>query len=398
MDCQEFDLFFGPGAKRNIESPYWVRGSPAVNASMAIHDRRYKRILTNALFAYDVARLLAGRFGLGTVVRQSLRPGPTSSVKETDHERITDSAWAFDTERQHTVMMIVEVQSWRERPLELRILRYVVDRLMELYEDLVRADQRPGLSPVVVAVLYTGRDRWRPPPLHDLFSPLARKLMRFEFPLLYYDVLHMEPEEDPEQPLLRMVFEVERCEDPSETIPVMQAIRGLEDREAYALLIRFLCDKMRQWDQLRDAQGRLLLDAGQLDDTRPLSEVVKEMETVQERFLRQLADRRAEGHAEGRVEGRVEGWAEGQVGGLLLGFRRTLAASGLDSKLVQDVQTHVDQLIEAARRGVHFDPDDIPDGGRLLAAIQESDGPEKVPAERIWGLLPHIPEDDTDPK
>ena len=39
---------------------------------MAIHDRRYKRILTSALFAYDMAQLLADRFGLGSVDRRSL--------------------------------------------------------------------------------------------------------------------------------------------------------------------------------------------------------------------------------------------------------------------------------------------------------------------------------------
>ena len=36
---------------------------------MAVHDRRYKRILTSPVFAYDVARLLAYEFNLGTVDR-----------------------------------------------------------------------------------------------------------------------------------------------------------------------------------------------------------------------------------------------------------------------------------------------------------------------------------------
>lgn len=82
---------------------------------MAIHDRGYKRILTSAVFAYEMAQVLADAFGLGTVDRQSLQPRPTSSVKETGHERIADSTWAFDTDRQRTVMMIVEAQSSRER-------------------------------------------------------------------------------------------------------------------------------------------------------------------------------------------------------------------------------------------------------------------------------------------
>ena len=347
---------------------------------MAIHDRRYKRVLTSAIFAYEMAQVLADAFNLGTVDRRSLQPEPTSSVKETSRERITDSAWAFDTDRQPTVMMIVEAQSSREYNLELRLARYVLDRLLELSE--ARRRGRRPLPPVVVAVLYTGADRWRPPALHDLFSPLAQALMRFEFPVLYYDVLHMEPEEEPASRLLRMVFQVERCGDPGETVPVLEAIRDLEDRDTYELLLRFLADKMRLWDRIHDEQGRVLLDAGQLDDSRPLSEVVREMETVQERFFRQIA----------------EGRAEGQVVGMLLSFRRALDASGLDSRLTREVEAHVDRILEAVRHGVRFDLDDIPDGVRLLIAIRDGGGPEQVPAERIWGLLPHIPEEDDTPK
>ena len=345
---------------------------------MAIHDRRYRRILTSAVFAYEMALALADHFTLGTVDRQSLQPEPASSVKETGHERVADSVWAFDTDRQHTVMMIVEAQSSRERDLELRLARYVLDRLLELCEDRKRRSRPQPLPPVVVAVPYTGPDRWRPPSLHDLFSPMAQALMRFEFPLPYYDVQHMERDEEPDSHLLRMVFEVERCGDLEETVPVLEAIRGLADRDAYELLLRFLSDKMRQWDRLRDEQGRSLLDDSQLDDSRPLGEVAREMETVQERFFRQLA----------------EGRAEGQIVGMLLSFRRALAVSGLDRRLARDVEAHLDRIIKAARRGATFDLDDIPDGARLLITIQEGGGPTRVPAERIWGLLPHIPEED----
>lgn len=120
---------------------------------MAIHDRRYKRILTSTVVAYEMAQVLADAFGLGTVDRQSLQPGPTSSVKETGHERIADSTRAFDTDRQRTVMMIVEAQSARSRALELRLTRYVMDRLLELYEGMTRHARRQGLPPVVAAAL-----------------------------------------------------------------------------------------------------------------------------------------------------------------------------------------------------------------------------------------------------
>ena len=43
---------------------------------MAVHDRRYKRILTSPVFAYDVARLLADEFNLGTVARPPCGPAP----------------------------------------------------------------------------------------------------------------------------------------------------------------------------------------------------------------------------------------------------------------------------------------------------------------------------------
>ena len=349
---------------------------------MATHDRRYKRILTSAIFAYDVAQLLAQRFDLGTVDRHSLRAGPTGSVRESEHERIADSTWAFDTDRQPTVIMIVEAQSSRQHHFMVRILRYVVDRLLELCEDRAWHGSEQGLPPVAVAILYTGPDPWQPPSLHDLFSPLARLLMRFDFPVQYYDVLHMDRRDDPEQRLLRLVFEIERCAGLADTAAVRQAVRGLEDRDAYELLMRFLTGKMMQWGDLRDDQGRLLLDAARLDDSRPLSEVERDMETAQEHLLRQLAEQRAEGRT------------EGQVAGILASFQRTLATSGLDRRLAEDVAAYAAQIVEAARRGVHFDLDHIPDGGQLLVVIQEGGGPARVPAERIWALLPHIPEDD----
>lgn len=349
---------------------------------MATHDRRYKRILTSSIFAYDVAQLLAQRFDLGIVDRHSLRAGPTGSIRESEHERIADSTWSFDTDRQPTVIMIVEAQSSRQRHFMVRILRYVVDRLLELCEDRAWHGSDRGLPPVAVAVLYTGPDPWQPPSLQDLFSPLARLLMQFDFPVQYYDVLHMSRRDDPEHRLLRLVFAIERCAGLGNTASIRQAVRGLEDREAHALLMRFLADKIAQWGNLRDDQGRLLLDVSRLDDSRPLSEVEKEMETAQEHLLRQLA----------------EGRAAGQVEGMLVSFQRTLAVSGLDRQLVEDITAYADQITEAARRGVHFDLDHLPDGARLLAVIQEGGGPIQVPTERIWALLPHIPEEDTPPK
>ena len=177
-------------------------------------------------------------------------------------ERIADAAWTFDTDRQRTVMMIVEAQSARQRHLAVRLLRYVVDRLLELCEDRQRHDPAGGLPPVVVAVLYTGPDRWRMPSLPDLFSPVAQALMRFELPLRYYDIHHMDRREDPDQPLLRLVFDIERAGDPGETVAVAEAVRALADEEAHALMTRFLSDKMRQWINLRDARGRRLVDVG----------------------------------------------------------------------------------------------------------------------------------------
>ena len=365
---------------------------------MAIHDRRYKRILTSPIFAYDVARLLADEFNLGTVARPSLQAGPTSSVRESERERIADAAWTFDTERQRTVMMIVEAQSARQRHLAVRLLRYVVDRLLELCEDRERHDPAGGLPPVVVAVLYTGPDRWRMPSLSDLFSPVAQALMRFEFPLRYYDIHHMDRREDPEQPLLRLAFDIERAGDPSETVSVAEAIRALPDEEAYALMTRFLSDKMRQWINLRDARGRRLVDVDRLDDRRPLKEVEREMETIQERFDRLMDERHTAGLTAGRAEGLTAGRAEGEIVGVLVSFRRALVDSGLDPRLAAEVEAHADRIVEAARRGVRFDLDDIPDAARLLAAIRDGGGPARVSAERIWALLPHIPEEDAEPK
>ncbi|MDE0672405.1 MAG: hypothetical protein F4Y08_10140 [Caldilineaceae bacterium SB0662_bin_9] len=118
------------------------------------------------------------------------------------------------------------------------------------------------------------------------------------------------------------------------------------------------------------------------------------METAQERFDRLLAEQRAEGRAQGLAEAKAAGMVEGILGS----FRRGLAVSGLNRRLVEDVEAHADRIVEAAWRGTHFDLDDIPDGGRLLATVQEGGDPAQVPAERIWALLPPVPKDDTVPR
>ena len=53
-----------------------------------------------------------------------------------------------------------------------------------------------------------------------------------------------------------MVFDIKRAGDPSETVPVAEAVKALADRETHELTTRFLSDKMRQWASLRDAWGR----------------------------------------------------------------------------------------------------------------------------------------------
>ncbi len=274
---------------------------------MAVHDKRYQHILISTVFAYDVALLLADEFDLGTVARPTLQAGPTSSIQESARERIADSAWTFDTDLQRTVRMIVKAQSALQRHLAVRLLRYVVDRLLELCEDRQRYDPAGGLPPVVVAVLYTGP---------DLFSPVAQALMRFEFPLRYDDVRSMDRREDPDRPLLRLAFDIERTGDPGETVPLAQAIRALEDEDAYALMTRFLSDEMQQWVNLRDARGRRLVDVVRLDDGRPLKEVEREMETIQECFDRLMDERQ------------IAGLTAGEIVGLLVSFRRALADNG----------------------------------------------------------------------
>ena len=127
-----------------------------------------------------------------------------------------------------------------------------------------------------------------------------------------------------------------------------------------------------------------------LDDRRPLKEVEREMETIQERFNRLMDERYTAGLAEGRTAGKIAG--------LLVSFRRALADSGLDPRLAEAVEAHADRIVEAARRGVRFDLDDIPDAAPLIAAIRDGGGPARVSAERIWALLPHIPEEDAGPE
>ncbi len=75
-----------------------------------------------------------------------------------------------------------------------------------------------------------------------------------------------------------------------------------------------------------------------------------------------------------------------------------LADSGLDHRLAAAVAAHADRIVAAPRRGVRFDLEDIPDAARLMAVIRDGSGPARVSAERIWALLPHIPEEDAEPE
>ena len=250
-------------------------------------------------------------------------------------ERIADAAWTFDTDRQRTVMMIVEAQSARQRHLAVRLLRYVVDRLLELCEDRARHDPAPAASGRGRPLHRSGR--WRMPSLPDLFSPVAQALMRFEFPCGTTTSTTWTAARTPTSPW-RLAFDIERAGDPGETVPVAEAVRALEDEEAHALMMRFLSDKMRQWINLRDARGRRLVD-------------------------------------ERHTAGLAEGLAAGEIVGVLVSFRRALANSGLDHRLAAEVEAYADRIVEAVRRGVRFDLDDIPDAARLMAAIRDGGGP-----------------------
>ena len=71
----------------------------------------------------------------------------------------------------------------------------------------------------------------------------------------------------------------------------------------------------------------------------------RERAKLQERFHRPMDERRTEGRTEG----------------MPISFRRALADSGLDRHPEADVEAHADRIVEAARRGVRFAPDDIPE-------------------------------------
>ena len=135
--------------------------------------------------------------------------------------------------------------------------------------------------------------------------------------------------------------------------------------------------------------------SGSTDSNDPLAEAERKVETAQEHFDRLLAEQRAKGRAEGRAQAETAGMVEG----MLISFRRGLAASGLARHIVEAIEAHADRIVEAAWRGTHFDLDDIPDGALLLVTVRESGGgPERVPADHIWTLLPPIPQDNTAPK
>ncbi len=149
--------------------------------------------------------------------------------------------------------------------------------------------------------------------------------------------------------------------------------------------IRMDNDRQLVWNQSVMQQVQFFYSGG-TDSNDPPAEAERTVETAQERFVRQLAEQRAQAKTAGMVEG------------MLISFRRGLAASGLARHLVEALEIHADRIVEAARCGMHFDLDDIPDGALLLVTVREGGGPERVPADHIWTLLPPIPQDNTAPK
>lgn len=151
-------------------------------------------------------------------------------------------------------------------------------------------------------------------------------------------------------------------------------------------------DRQLVWNQSVMQQVQFFYSV--TDSNTPLAGAKRKVETAQEHFDRLLAEQRAKGRAEGLAQAETAGMVEG----MLISFRRGLAASGLARRLVEAIEAHADRIVEAAWCGTHFDLDDIPDGALLLVTVREGGGPERVPADHIWTLLPPIPQDNTAPK
>ena len=235
---------------------------------MPASDRQYRRLHQSQAIPRAWAREAARRLDLGRVDPDSLIRLPVGLIKDggpgkmANQEHIPDALWSFRAEKSDLVMLALEFQRQRQWYFALRLALYLFVHIVSLCESrtLTRAS---GIPVFVMAVTYTGERPWSLTDGNELWTDAARRYMTMpNFPILYYDVRHCDPQDLPETAELRIMMEGERMlQHPSRNMhQLARELQLLEDPESRDVLARFLAEFSEHWPRhIEQPDGTLKL-------------------------------------------------------------------------------------------------------------------------------------------
>lgn len=284
-------------------APYTSVVCQSNSEHMSVSDRQYRRLHQSPAIPYAWAREAARRLDLGLVDRASMKRLPVGLIKDggpgkmTNQEHIPDALWSFHAEKSDLVMLALEFQRQRQWYFSLRLALYLFVHIVSLCEarTLTRAS---GIPVFVMAVTYTGDRPWVPIDGNELWTDTARQYMTMpDFPILYYDVRHCEPQDLPDTAELRIMMEGER-ELQHHTLyghKLARELQLLEDPESRDVLARFLAEFSEHWPRhISQPDGTLQLVEVKWDRVQTAEDYLMATSVYSDAFSRLRQDLREE--------------------------------------------------------------------------------------------------------
>lgn len=159
-------------------------------------------------------------------------------------------------------------------------------------------DMGSGILIFVMAVTYTGERQWTLSDGNELWIETARwHMTMLDFPILYYDVRHCEPQDLPDTAELRIMMEGER-ELQHHTLyghKLARELQLLEDPESRDVLARFLAEFSDHWPRhISQPDGTLQLVEVKWDRVQTAEDYLMATSVYSDAFSRLRQDLREE--------------------------------------------------------------------------------------------------------
>ncbi|MBF0304123.1 MAG: Rpn family recombination-promoting nuclease/putative transposase [Alphaproteobacteria bacterium] len=289
---------------------------------MADHDSLYHRLFSHPGMIAQLLRDFVDEPWVEDLDLSAMRRVNAKLHADTGERRDGDMVWRIPVKDGSNLylLLLLEFQSTPERWMALRVMVYVGLLYQHLInENLVRPGQR--LPPVLPMVLYNGDPRWvMPPSLRELIDlPPESPFWRWQPDMRY----HLIDEgawttEDlaARESLAALLFRLEHCREPSQIVPLVDAViewfQRNGDFEPLRPLFAMLTSRVMRMGDGADPAIRV---------SENLLEVRTMLATRAQEWQRQWKE---EGLQEGRQEGLQEGRQEGRRQGESIILRRIL--------------------------------------------------------------------------